>query len=91
VVQVVLAAEQAAERARQAQADYDHYMEVQLEAKRLAEERRLEAERQAVEAAREQTRRRQAEQRRKAALRTAKVLEDETRKYERAKDWAVLS
>lgn len=88
MLQALLAAEQAADRARYAQAEYEHHLEAKREANRMADKRREEAERLAAEAAEEEERRRQAEEQRKAALRKPNV--DEIRRAT-MKDWPVLS
>jgi len=86
-MQALLAAEQATERARQAQTDYDNHLAAKREAKRVADERRVEAERVAAKAAREEEIRRQAEEQRKAALRKPNVEECGSATV---KDWPVL-
>jgi len=87
--QALVAAERAAEQARQAQTEYEQHVEAERETKRATAERRAETERLVAEAAREEERRHQAELQRQAALRRPRVV-DCTRRRAAMKDWPLF-
>jgi len=83
-----LLAERAAEQASRARDEYEQHLEAQREAKRLADERRAEAERLAAEAAEQQERQRLAEEQRRATLRKPTVDRSQS---DTMKDWPLFS